>query len=185
MVIIQNGVFKEYLEFGKQGASIFWSSLPWGAIVISILLTVAMGLGIYLVQQKKRLLPSMIGVVAAVALVAAIVFKISPDPNTSALARAVVGADGSPTKIAGTVEEKNGNKLKVKTAKGEVLIIEINEKTLGDKSFENGDEVLVLGNKQKGSVNADAIKTTKKAEKKTTEAKQQEPTKTEPIEKPL
>ncbi len=185
VVIIQNGVFKEYLEFGKQGASVFWSSLPWGAIVISVLLTIAMGLGIYLFQQKKRLVPSMIGVVAAVALVIALVFKISPDPSTNALARAVVGADGNPTKIAGTVEEKNGNKIKVKTSNGEVIIVEIDESTLGDKAFEVGDELLVLGNKQNGSIEADAIKTTKKAEKTAVEVKQQEPTKTEPEAKPV
>jgi len=185
VVIIQNGVFKEYLEFGKQGASVFWSSMPWGAIVISVLLTIAMGLGIYLVQQKKRLVPSMIGVVAAVALITALVFKISPDPSTNALARAVVGADGNPTKIAGTVEEKNGNKIKVKTSNGEVIIVEIDESTLGDKAFEVGDELLVLGNKQNGSIEADAIKTTKKAEKTAVEVKQQEPTKTEPEAKPV
>ena len=184
VIIIQNGVFKEYLEFGKQGAAMYWSSLPWGAIVITVLLTAVLGLGIYLVQQKKRLVPSMIGVLAAVVLVTALVFKVGPDPNNSALARAVVGVDGNPTKIAGTVEERSADGVKIKTSSGEIVIIKIGENTLGDKSFEVGDELLVLGSKQDGSISADAIKTTKKAEKTATEVKQEQPTKTEPEVKP-
>lgn len=184
VVVIQNGVFKEYLEFGKQGSGIYWSSLPWGAIIISVLLTIAVSLGIYLIQQKKQFVPTLVGSFVAVALVAAVIFRIGPDPNTSALARAVVGVDGYPTKIAGTVEEKSGDTIKVKSSDGKIITIKINSSTLGNKEFELGDEVLVLGNEQNGSVNANAIKTTKKAEKKVVEVKQAEPTKTEPEEKP-
>ena len=184
VIVIQNGVFKEYLEFGKQGSGIYWSSLPWGAIIISVLLTIAVSLGIYLIQQKRRFVPTLVGSFVAVALVAAVIFRIGPDPNTSALARAVVGVDGNPTKIAGTVEEKNGDTIKVKSSDGKIITIKINSSTLGNKEFELGDEVLVLGNEQNGSVNANAIKTTKKAEKKVVEVKQAEPTKTEPEEKP-
>jgi hypothetical protein len=54
------------------------------------------------------------------------VFRILLDPSNSALARAVMNANGSPTKVAGTVQDKDGNKVKIKTNTGETVSIELN-----------------------------------------------------------
>jgi amino acid transporter len=85
-----------------------------GAIVISLLFCAVMAMNIYLVLQKKRLVTNIIGVAFVVFVVITIVFRISLDPSNSALARAVLHANGNPTKIAGTVQEKGVTKLRSK-----------------------------------------------------------------------
>lgn len=185
VVIIQNGVFKEYLEFGNQGANIYWQSLPWGSIVISFLLAAAFALGLYLIEQKKRLVPTLVGTFVALTLVTALVFKVSPGMNNSTLARAVIQVNGNPTKITCVVQEKTIGQLKVKTKEGKIIIVNINNDTLGDTRFEAGDEILVLGYSQNGIVDADAAKLIKKNEKTLTDVKQELPTKVQPETKPI
>jgi hypothetical protein len=62
--------------------------------------------------------------------------------------------------------------------------IELNSVTIGNTNLEAGDEVIVLGNRQNGSVRAGAVKKIRTAEKKVFEVKQEQPTKTVPEVKP-
>lgn len=179
VVIIQNGVFKEYLEFGKQGASHYWGSIPWGAVVVAILLTAVMSLGIYLLQLKKRLV-STIGITfAVVILMSAMVFKIGPDPANSSFAKAVMSYNNNPAKISGIVEQNLTENIIIHTSDGRQVKVIINPRALGDREFAIGDEILVLGNKRDGNIEADALKIIKRAEKHIV-VKQEQPTKNEP-----
>lgn len=160
--ILKNGLFSEYLSYGRTGLKIFIESIPWLGIVTVLFITA----DLYLIAQKMgKKAYAIVGILLALLGGPAYGISLNSSNAPSLITQAGMFSSKKAVRITGIARVVSGEVITV-DSNGVLKKVKISSSTQGDKNINVGDELLILGVESNGQIEARVCKIIKKAVKK-------------------